>query len=71
MIKEGGLFGIDAFHFFIKFHTKNYCDRAFNSIAVLYWKKNVFTFEKYCEIFNTKNNVEVIQMFQENFFELE
>ena len=37
----------------------------------MYQKQNVFTFEKFCEIFNTRNNVEVIQMFHENFFDLE
>ena len=33
-------------------------------------KQNTFAFEKCYEISNTSNNVEVIQMFHENFFEL-
>ena len=67
MIKEGGFFGAYTLHFYIKGHTKNDSDRAFKSLKVLYWKQNVFTFEKCCEILNTRNNVEVIQMFHENF----
>ena len=48
MIKEGGLFGTDTLYSYIKGHTNNYCNRAFNSLKVLYWKQNVFTFEKCC-----------------------
>ena len=33
--------------------------------------KMSFTLEKYCEILNTRNKVEVIQMLHEKFFELE
>ena len=33
-------------------------------------RKNVFTFENSCEILNTRNNVEFIQMFPENFLGL-
>ena len=33
-------------------------------------RSHVFTFDNCCEIFNTSNNVEVIQMFDENFFDL-
>ena len=70
MIKEGGLFGTDTLYFYIKGHINNYCDCKFNSLKVLYRKKNFFTFEKCCEILNTRNNVEVIQMFRENFHDL-
>ena len=70
MIKEVGLSGTDTFHFYIKGHTINDCDRAFNSLKVLYRKPNVFTFEKCYEILKTIKNVEVIQMFHENFFDL-
>ena len=65
MITEGGLFGTATFHLYIKVHTKNDCDRAFNSLKVMYRKQNISTFEKCCEIFNTINNVEVIQIFHE------
>ena len=71
MIKEGGFFGAATLYFYIKGHTKNDCDRAFNSLKVLYRKQNVITFEKCCEIFNTSRNVEDIQMFHEKFFDLE
>ena len=37
---------------------------------MLYRKQNVFTFEKWCEILNSSNNVELIQMFHEMFFDL-
>ena len=39
MIKERVLFGTDTLHLYIEGHTKNHCDRAFNSLQVLYWKK--------------------------------
>ena len=71
MIKEGWLFGTATLHFYINFHTKNDCDRSFNSIKVLYRKQNVFTFEKFYETLNTSKNVEVLQMFHENLFRLE
>ena len=71
MIKEGGIFGTATFHFYIKGHTNNDCDLAFNSLKVLYREKNVFTFDKYCEILNTSNNFEVIQIFHEKFLDLE
>ena len=65
MIKEGILSGTDNFHFFIKGHTNNDCERVFNSLKVMYWKQNVFNFDKCREVLNTRNNVEVIQMFDE------
>ena len=71
MIKEGGFFGVDTLHFYMKGHTKNYFGRAFNRLNVLYRKQHVSTFEKSCEILNTRNTVEVTQMFHENFFDLE
>ena len=67
IIKQVGLFGTATLHFYIKGHTKNECDREFNILKVLYWKKNVFTFEKCCEILNTKKNVEVIIMLHDFF----
>ena len=70
IIKNGGLFGADTLNFYIKGHTNNYYDRAFNGLKVLYQKKNVFTLEKFCEIFNINNNVEVIQVFHEKSFDL-
>ena len=70
MIREGGLSGTATLYFYIKGHTKNDCDRAFNSLKVLYQKQNVFTFEKYCGILNNKKNVEVIQTFNEKLFDL-
>ena len=63
IIKERGLFGTATLHFYIKGHTKNDCDCAFNSPNMLYRRQNVFNFEKCCDILNTSNNVEVIQMF--------
>ena len=54
IIKEGGFSGTDALKFYMKGHTKNDCDRAFNSLKVLYWKQNVFTFEKCCDILSTR-----------------
>ena len=45
MFKEGGLFRTATLDLYIKGHTKNDCDRLFNSLKVLYWKQNVFTFE--------------------------
>ena len=69
MINEGGFFGSDNFYFYIKGHTKNDCDRAFNSLKVIYPNQNVFTFEKCCEVLNTSKNVEVIQIFHEKFFD--
>ena len=71
MIKKGVLFGTSPLYFYIKGHTNNERDCAFNSLKVLYRKKNFFTFEKCFEILNTSNNVEVTQMFHENFFDLE
>ena len=35
MINEGGLFGTYTLHLYIKGHTKNDCDRAFNILKVL------------------------------------
>ena len=71
MIKEGGLFGTDTLHLYIKDHTNNDCDHAFNILKLMYRKQNVCTFEKCCEILNTINNFEIIQMYHENFFEME
>ena len=71
MIKEGWLFGKATLNFYIKGHTNSDCDGALNSLKVLYRKQNVFTFDNCYEIFNTRNNVEVIKMLHENFFELE
>ena len=71
MIKEGGFFGVDTLYFYIKGHTKNDCDSAFNSLKVLYRKKVFLTFEDWCEVLNSSNNVEVIQMYHEKFFDLE
>ena len=70
MIKEGGLFGTATLNFYIKGHTKNWCDHTFNSLKVLYQKQNVFTFENLCGILNTIKNAEVIQIFHERFFDL-
>ena len=58
-------------HLYIKGHTSNDCDHVFNSLKMLYWKQHFFNFEKCCKILNTNNNVEVIQIFHENFFDLE
>ena len=71
IIKGGRFFGTDTSHFYIKSHTNNYCGRVFKSLKVLYQKQNVFIFEKCCGIFNTRNNVEVIQLFHEKLFDLE
>ena len=70
MIKEGGFFGADTLHFYIQGHTQNGCYRASNSLKVMYRNQNIFTFENSCEILNTSNNVEVVQMFHEKFFDL-
>ena len=71
MIKERRFFGIPDLHFYTKVRINNYRYHVFNSLNLLYQKQNVFSFEKWCETFNTRNNVEVIQMFHENFFNLE
>ena len=71
MIKERGFFDSAILYFYIKGHTNNYCEYAFNSLKFMYQKQNVFTFDKCCEILNTSINVEFIQMFHENFFVLE
>ena len=71
MIKEGGLLWDNFFCLYINVHTKNDFGRTFNSLKVLYWKENVFTFEKCCEILNTRDIIENLQMFHENFFDLE
>ena len=71
IIKEGGLFGTDIFHFYIKGHTNNKQDHIFNSLKVLYRKQNGFTLENFCEILNTSNNVGVIKTLHEKFFDLE
>ena len=63
MCKEGGFFGTATLHLYIKSYIKNECDRSFNSLKLMYWKKNVFNFEKCCEILNSRYIVEVIQMF--------
>ena len=70
IIKEGGFFGASTLHFYIKGHTKNSFERTFISLRALYQKKKFFTLERCCEILNTRNNVEVIQMFHEHFFDL-
>ena len=57
--------------FYIKFQNNNDRDHVFNILRMLNRKQNLFTLEKYCEILNASNNVEVIQMFHENFFDLE
>ena len=57
MINEGGLFGTDTLNLYIKIHTNNECDHTFNSLKVLHWNKDVFNFDKCCEILNTSNNV--------------
>ena len=44
MAKEGGFFGTAILHFYIKRHTNNYRDPAFNIIKLLYRKQNFFTF---------------------------
>ena len=67
MIKEVGFFGTATLNLYIKGHTKNECDRAFNSLKVLYQKQHVFNFENCCRIWNTSNNVGVTQMFHEMF----
>ena len=71
MIKEGGLFGTVTLHFYIKGHTKNDRERAFNRLTVMYRKQNVFNFEKCCKFLNTINSIDFIQIFYENFFDLE
>ena len=70
-IKGGGFFGTYILHLYIKDNKKNDRDRAFNSLNVLYRKQNIFTFEKLCEKINTSNNIEVVQMFHQNLFDLE
>ena len=69
-MKYEGFFGTDTLHQSIKGHTKNDRDCTFNSHKVLYRKQNVFTFDKCCEIFNTRKYFESIQMFHEKFFDL-
>ena len=58
-------------HLYFKGHKNNHCDHTFNILKVLYQEQIVFPFEKCCEILNSRNNVEVIQMLHENFFDLE
>ena len=70
IIKEVEFFVTATLHFYIKPHTKNDRDCAFNSLKVLYQNQHVFIFENCCEILNTRNNVEVIQMSHEKFFDL-
>ena len=55
----------------MKVHTNNDYDCAFNSLKVLYRKQSIFNFDNRYEILDTGNNVEVIQMFHKNFFDLE
>ena len=56
---------------YIKVHTQNDRDRAFNILKVLYQKQNVFNFLRSAVKFlNTRKNVEFIQMSHENFFDL-
>ena len=71
VINDGGFFGAATFHFYIKGHTNNDCDHAFKILKLIYPKQNVFTFERCCEILNTINNVEIIQIFHEDFLDLE
>ena len=62
MIKEGGLFGADTLHLYINCHANNDYYHAFNSLKVMHREQNVGTFDKCCEILNTSNNAEVIQI---------
>ena len=57
IIKEGIFFGTATLYLYIKGHINNDCNRAFNRLRVLYHKKNDLTFEKCCEILNTRNNI--------------
>ena len=48
-IKEGGLFRTATLHLYIKVHTKNDCDRSFNSLAFCsIIKSSLLTFS--CEL---------------------
>ena len=70
MIKGGGFFGTVTLYFCIKGHTKNYCGRTYKRLKLLYQNQNIFTFQKGCGTLNSTKNVEVIQIFHENFFDL-
>ena len=39
MIKEGGFFGTDTFHLYIKRHTNNDCGHSFDSLKLMYKEK--------------------------------
>ena len=71
MIKEVEFFGTSTLHLYINCHANNDYYHAFNSLKVLHREQNVGTFDKCCEILNTSNNAEVIQIFHENFFDWE
>ena len=49
IIKEVGLFGTATLHLYIKGHTKNDCERAFNRLKAIYQKQNVSTLNKCCK----------------------
>ena len=60
MLVEGGYFSTVNVCFLVKGHTKNSCDRNFNSMKQHYHKKNAHTKEQALTRLSKSNNVTMI-----------
>jgi hypothetical protein len=55
------------FIFLVVGHTKNAADRLFNSLKVMYWKKNLYTFHQLVEALGTSRTITVHPTVSEDF----
>jgi hypothetical protein len=58
---EAGYFKTVRFCFFIVGHTKNACDRWFNTLKMLYRKQNVWTQKQLIECFKESNTTIIVR----------
>ena len=64
---EAGFFEKVSFVFYIVGHTKNACDRWFNTLKRTYRKKNIYTFDQLTESMRTHDNIHITVVKENDF----
>jgi hypothetical protein len=68
ILVEAGYFHEVNFVFYVVGHTKNICDRWFNTLKKNYLRKNIYTFEQLCDSWNEASDRITLHEVTEDFF---
>jgi hypothetical protein len=75
LLVEAGYFRQVNFIFYVVGHTKNICDRWFNTLKKIYRRENIYTFDQLCASWTAANNKiklhEVTDTFFKRYYEFE